>query len=71
MFKVDIEPQKFNIKFFGFVFIKYSYKRGYSGKCHFFVFFGCITFTLTGRGARSVPEIRLNVLLGSLTKLHK
>lgn len=29
------------------------------------------TFTLTGRGARSVHEVRLNVLLGSLTKLHK
>ena len=30
-----------------------------------------LTFTLTGRGARSVHEVRLNVLLGSLTKLHK
>ena len=53
MFKVDIEPQKFNIKFFGFVFIKYSYKRGYSGKCHFFVFFGCITPELSRPARRA------------------
>jgi len=25
MFKVYVELQKFNIKFFGFIFIKYSY----------------------------------------------
>ena len=67
MFKVDIEPQKFNIKFFGFVFIKYSYKRGYSGKCHFFVFFGCITLEFSG----ALRRVRWNDLLGSPAKLHK